>query len=169
MGNNLPNTNWDKYSDESIDFALSEAKELLNESIIAFREMANKSYGALAVYSAFISYGLTELSSSHFSNIPYYALIFGSLICIYVFRKNVLPQRLNKAGTLPQNLINEYYEKEVPEGKQLRYYKIGKIRSLNSDIIENNALNKKRTDNFGFSAIISLITLLCFGVIKVIF
>jgi hypothetical protein len=161
------NVSWDKYSDGAIDFIYNEANELLSQTILSFRQMSNKSYIAFALYSAFISYCLTNLSAAHFNNIPYYLLITGCLTSIYTFRKNILPGKISKSGLLPENLINTFYEKEVPRDSVVRYYKIGKIMSLNTAIKKNLGYNKDRTEDFGYSAIIIVISLLSFGVLKI--
>jgi hypothetical protein len=54
-------TNWSNYDKDSLDFVYKESTKMLEETFKSFRESSNKSYIALAVYSAMLSYCFKEL------------------------------------------------------------------------------------------------------------
>lgn len=125
---------WDKYDEKEIDFILNNSSKILEETFKSFRETTNKCYVALGFYVSIISYCVNKIFSDYMY-LFYILPIFGCAICLYYLWSTLLPSKLTFPGVLPQNLINEDFEK-MGEDKMYSY-KVNMIVDYNNGAIEN--------------------------------
>ncbi len=133
------NTDWSKYSDDAIDFVLSQSEKLMQEIFVSYRENTNKCYGALAIYAATLSYSVTKLIESSINNqsLYYIVLSIGTVFSIILLFINLYPQKMNFIGSYKSLLCQDYYENSVEKKEQIREYKIQQIESLDSSVKKN--------------------------------
>ena len=141
--------NWSNYSDKAVDFILSQATKLLEESIKAYRETTNKCYAALTFYTGIIAYCLSKVLSTNIdvTTIPYFICLIGNSICIFILYETLKPTEINLPGSQPVSLLIEYFEKFSQE-EQDREYKEQVIVGYNNALIENEEIVKTRSDKF---------------------
>jgi hypothetical protein len=164
----LKNVDWNKYSNDAIDFMLLEGNEYINFSITSFREMTNKSYALITIYLALIAFSFNKITYCYIDSIPYYFLSFCISVSLILLYKNITPNKVS-FGVKPEIYIHEFYEKEIPINYQITQYKIGKIKSLSKSIQKNTDLNKIRSDNFSSSVNIATFTIIVYAILVAIF
>lgn len=105
-------TDWSKYSNESIDFILSQSEKTMNETFLSYRENTNKSYAALAIFISLLSYCITSIiAKSNEKSIIYLLLIsVGILFSIGIIFINLNPKRMAFIGSCKSLLCQDYYE-----------------------------------------------------------
>jgi len=130
------NTNWSKYSDDSIDFILSQSEKLMQEIFVSYRENTNKSYGALAIYVATLSYSINKIIELKIvtQSLFYIGLTIGTSLSIILLFINLYPQKMNFIGSYKSLLCQDYYENNVNKNEQIREYKIQQIESLDYSV-----------------------------------
>ena len=155
----LEKTNWSNYSDESIDFIFSQAEKLLDETFTSFREITNRSYGALAIYISILSYCFNKIANINpfcwYSAFPYLIIIIGLVLCILIIWSNLLPKKMKFPGAEPNKLLDPILEKY--KDKQLRLSKIRLIKWNDNSIYVNHLQIDKMIKKFKLS-------IYCFGV-----
>jgi hypothetical protein len=170
---NIDNIDFEKYSNESIDFILSQASKQLDETLKAYRETTGRGFGGLGIYVVMLSY--TSYKSFEIGlkvqSISYFILLTGAFLCISILWKSLTPAEINLPGALPQALMQDHFQ--LIEGEsQIREYKEQTIIGYNDAILKNNDIISKRACNFKNSAICLFIaiffSLLCNVIISAI-
>jgi hypothetical protein len=149
-------------SETDIKFIFERAKDRLSDTLVAYREMTNKSYQAVVVYIAFVSYAVSKFSDCHFQNIPYYLVLAGMSASICFIFKNLLPTNKKVVGISPSVLIAG--DKSLLE-KDLM---IGVIKGWDVGIKENVTLNSNLSENFKISFRCALVTVLVYLISEII-
>jgi hypothetical protein len=132
-------TNWSKYSDESIDFILSQSEKTMNETIVAYRENTNKSYAALAFFGGILSYSISQIiKMDNQDSFSYFLLLsIEMFFCIGIIFVNLKPKKMGFIGSYKSLLCQDYYENEVSKNEQIKEYKIQTIDTYDEAIKDN--------------------------------
>lgn len=133
------NTDWTKYSVDSIDFILSQSEKTMNETFVSYRENTNKSYAALAIYSGILSYCASSAIEKFDSKVLIFFLILsiGMLLCIGIIFINLKPKKMAFIGSCKSLLCQDYYENNVNKEDQIKEYKIQTIETYDESIKDN--------------------------------
>jgi len=154
-------TNWSNYDKDSLDFVYKESTKMLEETFKSFRESSNKSYIALAVYSAMLSYCFKELvkQSGCLQSLPYIVTGTGSVVAIILLWSNLMPKKMILAGTEPKKLIHPFFEQESVKANQIKEMLITKIIDHDTAISDNINQVISRSSRFRQSVITLLVSL----------
>lgn len=153
---------WDKYSDESVNYIFSESEKYLNETIAAFRKCIDRSYAVIAFYLAMVSFSFTALSNAGFQGktFPVLLELLASGVCIFLIHRNLLGSHISWTGAKPTYVLHSYFE-DPPKETQLRRYKIHRIKAFHTAINRNEQENELRHKRLNTSIVVFLlITLL---------
>jgi hypothetical protein len=155
---NTPEINWSKYSDASIDFILSQSEKTMNETFLSYRENANKSYAALAIYSGILSYCVTKIidGESQQSFMYFLLLSIGMGLSIFFIFGNLKPKRMTFVGSCKSLLCQEHFEDHVSKDEQSLEYKKLMIDTYDEGIQENIIQINRQIDCFKNSVYVFL-------------
>jgi hypothetical protein len=156
-------TDWSKYSDEAIDFILSQSEKTMNESFASYRENTNKSYAALAIFSSLLSYCIANIvGKTNENSFVYYLLLsIGMAFCIGIIFANLKPKKMAFLGSCKSLLCQDYYENHVKKEEQLKEYKIQTIETYDDAIKVNLRQIVCQVEAFKISTYVFLATVLC--------
>lgn len=155
------NTDWEKYSDESLDFMISESEKLLSETFTSYREMTNKSYALFGYYMAVLAYCckvIFEQASTPLLT-PFLITIIGIVFSVWILWNNLTPRNLSYLGSKPIKMTHKDFETE-DQKEQLRLYKISKIGANNEAITDNDNENDRRSVKFKVSIRVFLVSII---------
>jgi sensor histidine kinase YesM len=155
-------TDWSKYSNEAIDFILSQSEKTMKETFVSYRENTNKSYAALAIFSGLLSYCITHIIDKGQEKIFVYFLFLsiGMVFCIGIIFLNLKPNKMTFIGSRKSLLCQEYYEKDITQDQQIKEYKIQTIETYDEAIEENQQQIVCQVKAFKISVYLFLATLL---------
>lgn len=156
----IEKTDWSKYSDESIDFILSQSEKTMNETIVSYRENTNKSYAALAIFSGLLSYCVANIVNKDDGLLYFLLFGVGLLICIVIVFVNLTPKNMWFIGSSKSLLCQDYYENEVSKENQLNAYKIQTIETYDESIKDNMKQITRQVNAFKKSVLVFLGTVL---------
>jgi len=166
LGIELRQDQWDKISDESLTFILSESDTYLQETITSFREVVNRCYYTIGVYFALFAYSATELiklsESNSFKYIPYSVILLGALTGIILILYTLLPKKMMLIGTQAKYLLQNEFLK-LSGNKQIREYKIQTIINSNDGCEKNNSYTKENIKFFKISIYVVIFSIALSG------
>jgi hypothetical protein len=156
------NTDWSKYSNESIDFILSQSEKTMNETFVSYRENTNKSYSALAIFSGILSYCVSQMIEKSNENSLLYLILLsvGMAFCIGIIFMNLKPKKMAFIGSCQSLMCQEYYENDVKKDDQIKEYKIQTIETYDEAIKDNLVQIVKQVEAFKLSIQVFLATML---------
>jgi hypothetical protein len=157
----IKETNWKKYSDDSLKFILDQSEVRLSETITSFRQTADRSYILLAVLFSIISYAFSELIKENFDAL---ILLAGGIISILLIRNNLFARKLMMKGITPEMCINKYFEKDIEN--QYRELIISRIITNNQSIEFNIKTINIATRSFKNSVLLFFIFAFLFGLVR---
>jgi len=153
----------DKQTKETLEFVFSETNKMATNVLKSVSENINKSYILFAFLSSLFSFCFVKIVGNEFI---YGILLFGSLICIILIRKNLFPPIINFTGSKPEKLITSYFEDF--EGENLeKEYLASQIQSYSKSIKVNEETIKKMVSRFKNTLMALAITFFLFGLIYV--
>lgn len=134
----MSQVNWEKYSKESIDFILNQSEKTILETFVSYREVTNKSYSALAIYSSILSYCILQIIEGQNTSTIYFSLLsLGLISSIAVIFVNLKPKLMTFVGSSKSLLCQKYFENEIELNKQIDEYKILTIETYDEGIKMN--------------------------------
>ena len=155
-------TDWSKYSNESIDFILAQSEKSMNETFVSYRENTNKSYAALAIYSSLLSYCIAKIVTDE--NVKSYVYLFvlslGMLSCIIIIFSNLNPKKMSFIGSCKSLLCQDYYENDVNKEEQFKEYKIQTIETYDEAIKDNYKEVVSQIEYFNISVCVFIAVIL---------
>lgn len=151
MNTDFSKTDFTKFSDEAIEFAFNESNKLMQETLVSFRAITDKSYVAFAmIVSAFVYY-LQRQDNSTNDVIVLVACAISMLMIWF----NLMPSQVNFIGQFPNQTIHMYHE-QIEKPNQHREMQTTLLIAHNKSIAENISIIQTRTRRFKQSVIVAV-------------
>lgn len=145
----------------SLEFIFKEADKLSDQILKSISENKNKSFVLFAFYSAIFSYSFVKVIERDYL---FLILIFGTILSCIIIGKNLFPSSVTFNGSLPENMVNAYFEKFSSDELEKEYLAT-QIETYNTSINKNRIEIEKMTNRFEKSIYIILLSFFLFGVL----
>lgn len=143
---------YNKYTEESLEFIYSEGQKHFDELTKAFREITTKSYIVISVLLSFMGYLAHEIINSqelmNTNGILFICLMYPALLIF----TNTLPNALVIGGAQPKLMQHSYFEYSLDD--QYKKYLVQRISDCQQAIIDNGKLVNKRAKRLRYALIL---------------
>jgi hypothetical protein len=158
----MKNINWNDYDNSSLEFVFEQSNKLHEDTFKSFRESCSRSFTIVSIFGGMVAYCFSKTinDAPSLTNIPYYVMGIGLIICIYVLWKNLMPGRMVASGTKPSCFLNEYFSHPEFKEDRKREMLIVRIEDLEKSININLTQATKRARRFTKSSYLFLFFLL---------
>lgn len=146
----------------SLEFIFNEADKMSTEILKSISENINKSFLLIAIYFSILSFSFIKLVENY--NFLYLILVAGTIISSLILRHNIFPNIVVFKGSLPEKMINSYFD-DFSNEELDKEYLATQIETYNSAIVSNIITIKRMVNRFRYSIFCMLIFLGFFGII----
>ncbi len=150
-----------KHTKYTLEFIFSEADKMADQILKSISENRNKSFVLFTLISSLFSFSFMKLTGYQYH---YLVLLVGCFIGFIFLRKNLFPQRIRFNGSLPENMINTYFDIFKDDILEKEYLAT-QIQSYNQAMSDNRDEMLKMVKRFKNSTISVLISFIIFGII----
>lgn len=150
----------DKQTKYTLEFIFAETDKMAVQILKSISENTNKSFVVFALISSLFSYSFIKMTDNQYD---YVLLLIGCLISCIFLQKNLFPRKMSFNGSLPENMINSYFDKF--ESEQLeKEYLATQIQSYNQAMSNNRNEMLKMISRFKKAVYTILIAFVLFGI-----
>lgn len=149
-----------KHTKYTLELIFSEADKMANQLLKSLSENVNKSFVLFAVFSSIFSFSFVKVVETNWF---YSFLLIGSVISCFIIHKNLFPFKVYFNGSLPEKMIDSYFEKFQNEELEKEYLAT-QIQSYNFAMNENHKSIKNMVERFNHSIWCILISFILFGI-----
>lgn len=150
-----------KHTKYTLELIFSEADKMAVQILKSISENRNKSFVVFAFITSLFSYSFLKTVDGQFDH---FILLTGCVIALFILRRNFFPPIISFNGSLPENMINPYFDSF--SGVELeKEYLATQIQSYNQAISENGNEMVKMSKRFKKSVLGMLISFFLFGLV----
>ncbi len=151
----------EKHTTNTLKFIFEESDKFYSEVSNSITQSSNRSFLLFGLYLSIISFSFSKLITFEYE---YSILFIGSIMSCLIIRKNLFPTAKERRGSIPKDIISEYFDNF--EGEDLeKEYLATQIQSYNTSIGLNLELVDKMTKNYIRSFLNLIVFLILFVLI----
>jgi|SRR5690606_1620167 len=150
-----------RHTKYSLELIFSEADKMAVQILKSISENRNKSFVLFALLSSLFSFSFIKFTENQYD---YTVLLIGTLLGCIFLRKNLFPQTISFNGSLPENMINSYFDNFEDETLEKEYLAT-QIESYNKAMSDNREEMSKMVNRFRNSVISVLVSFILFGIV----
>ncbi|WP_347053591.1 hypothetical protein [Flavobacterium olei] len=147
-----------KHTKNTLEFIFNEADKMATEILKSLAENTSKSFILVAIYSSILSYSFFQIVDKSYL---YLILLVGCSISTVILGKNLFPNKIVIKGSLPEIMIDEYFNSFSGEELEKEYLAT-QIENYNLAINQNRKTIEKMVSRFKNSIYSMLVFMLIF-------
>jgi len=157
----MKDINISKQTKYTLELIFAESDKMAVQILKSISENRNKSFVLFALISSLFSFSFIKLTDFQFD---YSILLIGSLVSCIFLRKNLFPRKVSFNGSLPENMVNSYFDDFMGENLEKEYLAT-QIQSYNQAMSNNRDEMLKMVNRFKYSVVSILVAFIFFGIV----